>query len=177
MGQEYADMTKLREISARHSHMAARAEARAARLMTKVDKYRHAATALREKSEKFRGMIPGVQNTVSQLNEQIHIATRDAKAGRPPPSDVTKLQIQARKLQQRIADNERRAAALDFKAARQTQRASEIKIKADRLLEIARSHEQEAQAYRNRADQLQLAAEGRLPAHPFAESPPAAPPQ
>lgn len=174
MGQEYADMTKLREISARHAHIAARAEARAARLMTSVDKLRHNATALREKSERSRSYVPGLQNTVTQLNTQIAEATRAAHSGAAPSSDVTNLQVRARKLQQRIANYERRAAAVDFKAARATQKASEIKIKADRLLEIARSHEQESQVYRNRADQLQLAAEGRLAA---GSTPPVPPPQ
>lgn len=173
MGQEYADMTKLREISAKHAHTAARAQARAAHLMTRVDKLRHAATALREKSDKTRSAIPALQNTVTQLNAQIAAATRSSTPGVAPASDVTKVQVKARKLQQKVADYERKAASLDLKAAKHTQKASEIKIKADRFLEVARSHEQEAQVYRNRADQLQLAAEGRLP--PAGGAPPSSP--
>lgn len=156
-------MTKLREISARHAHIAARAEARAAKLMTKVDKLRHGATAFREKAERARAFVPGLQGSVTQLNAQIQAATRSATPGVAPSADITKVQVQARKLQQRIADYERRASAYDFRAAQLTQRGSEIKVKADRLLETARTHEQESVAYRNRADQLQLAAEGRLP--------------
>lgn len=177
MGQEYADMTKLREISASHAHTAARAEARAAHLMTKVDKLRHSATSLREKSERIRGGIPALQNTVAQLNGQIAQASKMTAPGVAPASDITKLQVKARKFQQKSADYERKAASLDLRAAKHTQRASEIKIKADRLLEIARSHEQEAQVYRNRADQLQLAAEGRLAASGSSGGAPPAPPQ
>lgn len=173
MGQEYADMTKLREISARHAHVAARAEARAAHLMTRVDKLRHAATATREKSERARSAIPALQQSVAQLNSQIGQATKVTPPGMPPGSDVTKVQLKARRFQQKVADHERKAASLDLRAAKHTQKASAIKIKADRLLEIARSHEQEAQVYRNRADQLQLAAEGRLA--PGAGAPPAPP--
>jgi predicted nucleic acid-binding Zn-ribbon protein len=155
-------MTKLREISAKHAHTAARAEARAAHLMTRVDKLRHAATSVREKSEKIRATLPALQGTVAQLNAQIQAATRATSPGTVPGSDVTKVQVRARKYQQKVADHERKAAGLELRAAKHTQKASVLKTKADRLLEIARSHEQESQVYRNRADQLQLAAEGRL---------------
>ncbi len=178
LGQEYADMTKLREISARHAHTAARAEARAAHLLTKVDKYRHAATAVPEKAALVRGEIPEMQGMIAQLNGQIADAAKRATPGLAPSTDVMKLQVKARKLQQRAADRERKASGLELKAAKQTQRASELKVKADRLLEIARSHEQESQVYRQRADQLQMAAAGRLSApDPTGGSAPPSPPQ
>ncbi len=172
LGQEYADMTKLREVSAHHAHMAARAEARAAHLMLKVDKLRHIATGLREKGTLTRSDIPMLQDGITQLNAQIEDAAKHAQRGVPPSSDVTKLQIQARKLQQRMADKERKAAGLELQAARHTQRASEIKVRADRFLEIARVHEQESRAYRQRADQLQMAADGRLGPMPEASEAP-----
>lgn len=177
MGQEYADMTKLREISAKHAHIAARAEARAARLLTRTDKLRHAATSLREKAARVRGEVPALQNAIGQLNGQIASAAQHASPGSVPTSDVTKLQVKARKLQQKTADRERKATGYDLRAARHTQKGSEIKVKADRLLEIARSHEQESQVYRQRADQLQLAADGRLAASGGTGGMPPAPPQ
>ncbi len=177
MGQEYADMTKLREISAKHSHTAARAEARAARLLTHVDRLRHSATALREKSARVRSEVPALQSSITELNTQITGAAHNATPGMPPTSDITTLQVRARKLQQKIADRERKATGYDLRAARCTQKGSEIKVKADRLLEIARSHEQESQVYRQRADQLQLAADGRLASAGGSGTPPPAPPQ
>lgn len=178
-GQEYADMTKLRELSAQHAHFAARAEARAAHLMLKVDKLRHVATGLREKSVLARSDVPTLEEGIAQLNAQIGDAAKHARPGVPPTSDVTKLQIQARKLQQKVADKQRRGASLELRAARNTQKASEIKVRADKFLELAREHEQESQVYRQRADQLQMAADGRLGPTPEARGvpPPSYPPQ
>ncbi len=174
-GQEYADMTKLRELSAHHAHRAARAEARAAHLMLRVDKLRHAATALREKGTLVRSDVPTLEQGISQLNAQINEAAKQARPGVAPTSDITKLQIQARRLQQKVADKERRAASLELRAARHTQKASEIKVRADKFLELARVHEQESQVYRQRADQLQMAADGRLAAAPESRGAPPPP--
>ncbi|MEM0129286.1 MAG: hypothetical protein QXG65_03885 [Thermoplasmata archaeon] len=174
-GQEYADMTKLREISAKHAHTAAKAEARAARLLTAADKHRHAATIYREKAAATRGDIPPLQESITQVNGQIAEAAKRATPGMPPSADVTGLQVRARKLQQRAADLERKATSYDLKAARHTQKASEIKVRADHLLEMAKAHEAEALAYRQRADQLQMAAANRLRS-PTDSSPGGAPP-
>src|SRR5579875_1790908 len=147
-GEGYADVTKLREIAARHQQASTRAHERAARLTTKIERIRHQATVLREKAQAKRAQIPEVQQLEKDLqaslqnNPNVH-------------SDATSLQYRIRKLQQRIANLESAAGHIELRATVRTQKTAELKVKADRFLEQATLETQEAEAFVRRADRLQ----------------------
>ena len=176
LGQQYADITKLREIAARHDRTAARAQQRASRLNTRIDKLRHQATLLREKAERVLGDVPGIQQQIKQYERDIQGAS--GRGGGPLTSDVTALHYRIRKLQQKMVDRQQKARSLELKAATRTQKTAELKVRVDRYTETARLAEQEAGTFRRRADRLQLVSEqerpGGAPAEPAA--PPAEPP-
>jgi chromosome segregation ATPase len=157
LGQQYADITKLREIAARHDRAAARAQQRASRINTKIEKLRHQATLLREKSQAALAGVPGLEQEIKQHQRDIQGAT--ARGGGALTSDVTALHYRVRKLQQKIVDRQQKARALELRAATKNQKTSELKVAADRYLESARLAEQEAASYRRRADRLQLVVE------------------
>ena len=167
LGQEYADITKLREIGAKHDHLASKFTARQARVLTKIEKLRHVATVLREKAEQVRGRIPELQQQIDQNNRQIQATTERTK-GIVIGSDVTALHYRNQKLQQRIVDLRDKAQKLEHRAAIKTQKAAELKVRSDHFLEQARAESLEAQTYRDRADRLQKATEAQLSAaaHP-----------
>ncbi len=173
IGQQYADITKLREIAARHDRAAARAEQRASRLNTKIEKLRHQATLLREKGQRSLAEIPEVEQQMKQHERDIEAAT-DRTGGAPVGSDVTSLHYRVRKLQQKVVDRQQKARALELRAATKTQKTAELKVKVDRYLEAARLEEQEAAAFRQRADRLQMVTEHDVAAHLTANAPPAA---
>ena len=152
IGQQYADITKLREIAAKHDQAAARAQQRASRLNTKIEKLRHQATVLREKGQKVLGEIPDIEQQMRQHERDIEGAT-SRRGGAPIGSDVTNLHYRVRKLQQKIVDRQQKA------------RAYELKVKVGRYVETARLEEQEAASYRQRADRLQLVTEQDVSAH------------
>jgi uncharacterized coiled-coil DUF342 family protein len=162
-GQEFADITKLRELSAKHERLAAKSESRAARLATRIEKLRHQATLQREKAQKVLGMIPGIEQQMAQHERDIKSAT-ERTGGVAVTSDVTSLHYRIRKLQQKIVDLQHKSRTLEHRASQKTQKTSELKIKADRYHEQARLEELEAQSCRQRADRLQLASESSAPA-------------
>ncbi|HTP54234.1 MAG TPA: hypothetical protein VML94_04615 [Thermoplasmata archaeon] len=154
LGQQYADISKLREIAARHDRTAARAQQRASRLNTKIDKLRHQATLLREKAQRVVADIPEIEQQIKQHERDIQGATRGG--GGPLTSDVTALHYRIRKLQQKVVDRQQKARALEFRAASKNQKTNELRVRVDRFTETARLAEQEAGTYRRRADRLQL---------------------
>jgi len=171
LGQGYADITKLREIAAKHERLSTRNQQRAARINTRIEKLRHQAAILREKGQKMLGRIPDLESEIAQLDRDIQ-----ARSGRPSAdgipmtpsvgigSDVTSLHYRVRKLQQKVVDMQHKARTYDHRAAMRTQKTAELKIKADRYLEQSKLEEAEAQSYRQRADRLQAATEGEVAA-------------
>ncbi|MCI4320874.1 MAG: hypothetical protein L3K18_06420 [Thermoplasmata archaeon] len=163
LGQGYADITKLREIAAKHERLSTRAQQRAARIHTRIEKLRHQAAILREKAQKVLAMIPDKESEIAQLDRDINAAT-SRTGGAPIGSDVTSLHYRVRKLQQKIVDLQHKARTYDHRAAMRTQKTAELKIKADRYLETSKLEEAEAVSYRQRADRLQAATEGEVAA-------------
>jgi hypothetical protein len=161
LGQEYADITKLRELSAKHDHLASRWTSRQARVLVKIEKLRHVATVLREKAEAVRGRTPELQQQIDQNSRQIQ-AQNERTRGIVIGSDVTAMYYRNQKLQQKIVNLKDKAQKLEHKAAIKTQKAAELKVKSDEFLEHARVEALEAQTYRERADRLQKATEGSL---------------
>ncbi len=170
IGQQYADITKLREIGARHDRAAARAQQRASRLNTKIEKLRHQATLLREKGQRSLAEIPDIEQQMKQHERDIEAATQRS-GGAPVSSDVTNLHYRVRKLQQKVVDRQQKARALELRAATKTQKTAELKVKVDRYLELSRTEEQEAASYRQRADRLQLVTEHDVAANLTATAP------
>jgi TolA-binding protein len=164
IGQQYADITKLREIAARHDRASARAQQRASRLNTRIDKLRHQATLLREKEQRVLAQIPEIEQQMKQHERDIEAAT-SRTGGAPIGSDVTSLHYRVRKLQQKIVDRQQKSRALELRAAMKNQKTAELKVKVDRYVEISRLEEQEATAYRQRADRLQMVAEHDVTSH------------
>jgi len=164
IGQQYADITKLRQIAARHDRAAARAQQRASRLNTRIEKLRHQATLLREKEQRVLAQIPDIEQQMKQHERDIEAAT-SRTGGAPIGSDVTGLHYRVRKLQQKVVDRQQRSRALELRAATKNQKTAELKVKVDRYIEISRLEEQEATAYRQRADRLQMVAEHDVASH------------
>jgi chromosome segregation ATPase len=158
IGQQYADITKLRELAARHDRTAARAQQRASRINTRIEKLRHQATLLREKSQRVLAEIPEIEQQVKQHQRDIQAGT-DRAGSTPIGSDVTGLHYRVRKLQQKIVDKQQKSRALELRAAQKTQKSAELKVKVDRYNEAYRLNEQEANSYRQRADRLQMVTE------------------
>lgn len=163
LGQQYADITKLREIAARHDRAAARSQQRASRINTKIEKLRHQATLLREKGQRILAEIPEFEQQMKQHERDIHAATGRGGGG-PLTSDVTSLHYRVRKLQQKVVDRQQAARSLELRAAMKTQRTAELKVRVDRFLETSRLAEQEAAQFRQRADRLQLVTEQEIAA-------------
>lgn len=172
IGQQYADITKLREIAARHDRAGARAQQRASRLNTRIEKLRHQATLLREKGQRALAEIPDLEQRIKQFERDIEASTGKA-VGAPVSSDVTSLHYRVRKLQQKVVDRQQKSRALELRAATKTQKTAELKVKVDRYLEQARLSEQEAVAYRQRADRLQMVTEQDVATHLTTTAPPA----
>jgi chromosome segregation ATPase len=184
IGQQYADITKLREHAARHDRASARALQRVARLNTRIEKLRHQATLLREKGQKVLAEIPEYEQ-IKQHERDIAASTSQRQSAAPPgqahsigmTSDVTSLHYRVRKLQQKVVDKQQKSRHLELRAAQKTQKTAELKVKVDRYTEAARLEEQEANAYRQRADRLQAVSESDVSSHLTATaSPPANPP-
>ncbi len=169
LGQGYADITKLREIGARHDHVASKYHQRAARAQTKIDKLRHQATVLREKAQAVLAKVPELEAQMAQYERDIQVV-REQTRGATIGSDATDLQYRVRKVQQKIADLQLKARSLELKAAQRTQKTAELKVKVDEALERARGEEGQAAAYRQRADRLQAASEAEMAAHPVTGS-------
>jgi peptidoglycan hydrolase CwlO-like protein len=171
LGQEYADITKLREIAAKHDHLASKATAREARFLVKIERLRHVATVLREKAEQTRARVPQLQQEIDQNSRQIQAASERTK-GIVVGSDQTALHYRNQKLQQKIVNLKDKAQKLDHRAAIKTQKAAELKVRADQFLEHARAESLEAQQYRERADRLQKATEASFQPTATAAPPP-----
>jgi peptidoglycan hydrolase CwlO-like protein len=173
IGQQYADITKLREHAARHDRASARAQQRVARLNTRIEKLRHQATLLREKSQRVLGEVPEIEQQIKQHERDIAASTSQRQSAAPVgatrtvgmTSDVTSLHYRIRKLQQKIVDKQQKSRHLELRAAQKTQKTAELKVKVDRYTETARLEEQEANAYRQRADRLQAASESDVASH------------
>ena len=164
IGQQYADITKLRELAARYDRSGARSSQRASRLNTRIEKLRHQATLLREKSQRVMGEIPELEQRIKQFERDVQAAS-DPNPEEPVSSDVTGLNFRIRKLQQKVVDHSQRARSLELRAATKTQKTAELKVKVDRYVEAARLSEQEAVAYRQRADRLQMVTEQDVATH------------
>jgi predicted nucleic acid-binding Zn-ribbon protein len=164
IGQQYADITKLRELAARHDRSAARAQQRVARLNTKIEKLRHQSTLLREKGQRVLAEIPEIEQQMKQHERDIKAATGQRPGG-AITSDVTSLHYRVRKLQQKVVDKQQKARHLELRAAQRTQKTAELKVKVDRYVEHARLEEQEATAFRQRADRLQMVTESDVATH------------
>jgi predicted ribosome quality control (RQC) complex YloA/Tae2 family protein len=173
LGQQYADITKLREIAAKHDRTAGRMTQRASRLNTRIEKLRHQATVLREKAQRVLAEIPEIEQQMKQHERDIEAGTNRA-GGAPIGSDVTSLHYRVRKLQQKIVDKQQKARALEHRAAQKTQKTAELKVKVDRYLESARLAEQEAASFRQRADRLQMVTETDVAANLKANAAPRA---
>jgi peptidoglycan hydrolase CwlO-like protein len=158
LGQQYADITKLREMAARHDRASVRFQQRAARINTKIERLRHQSTVLREKAQRVLAEIPEIEQQMKQHERDIEAGTNRA-GGAPVGSDVTSLHYRVRKLQQKVVDRQQKARSLELRAAQKTQKTAELKVKVDRYLESARLQEQEAIAFRQRADRLQMVTE------------------
>ena len=158
LGQGYADITKLREMAAKHDRTAGRMNQRASRINTKIEKLRHQATILREKGQRVLAEIPEIEQQMKQYERDIEAGTNRA-GGAPIGSDVTSLHYRVRKLQQKVVDKQQKARTLEHRAAMKTQKTAELKVKVDRFLESARLEEQEATVFRQRADRLQMISE------------------
>ncbi|MCI4372219.1 MAG: hypothetical protein L3K02_01025 [Thermoplasmata archaeon] len=173
IGQQYADITKLREHAARHDRASSRAQQRAARISTRIEKLRHQATLLREKGQKVLAEIPEFEQQIKQHERDINASTTQRQSAAPPgqghtvamTSDVTSLHYRIRKLQQKVVDKQQKTRHLELRAAQKTQKTAELKVKVDRYTEVARLEEQEANAYRQRADRLQAASESDVSSH------------
>jgi chromosome segregation ATPase len=176
MGQQYADITKLREIAAHHDREAARAQQRISRLNTRIEKLRHQATVLREKGQRALADIPAIEQEMKQHERDIALATQ-RHGGGGLTSDITSLHYRMRKLQQKVVDRQHKSRALELRAAMKTQKTSELKVRVDRYLEAVRLAEQEATAYRQRADRLQLVTEQDAAAPPAATAASASTPE
>jgi len=162
--QQYGDITALRARAARYDRAAARAQQRVARLNTHIEKLRHQSTLLREKSQRILAQIPEIEQEMKQHERDIEAAT-NRTGGAPIGSDVTNLHYRVRKLQQKVVDRQQKARSLELRAANKTQKTAELKVKVDRYHEAARLAEQEAAAYRQRADRLQMVTETDVAAH------------
>jgi chromosome segregation ATPase len=158
IGQQYADITKLRELAARHDRSSSRAQQRAARINTKIEKLRHQATLLREKGQRILAETPDIERQMKQHERDIAASTGQHHGG-AVTSDVTSLHYRVRKLQQKVVDKQQKARHLELRAAQKTQKTAELKVKVDRYTEVARLEEQEGNAYRQRADRLQMVTE------------------
>jgi predicted nucleic acid-binding Zn-ribbon protein len=158
LGQGYADITKLRELAAKHDRIAGRMNQRASRINTKIEKLRHQATILREKGQRVLAEIPEIEQQMKQHERDIEAGTNQA-GGAQIGSDITSLHYRVRKLQQKVVDKQQKARTLEHRAAMKNQKTAELKVKVDRYLESARLEEQEAGAYRQRADRLQMITE------------------
>lgn len=173
LGQGYADMTKLREVAAKHERLATRQHQRAARINTRIEKLRHAAAVLREKAQAVLQRIPDLETEMGQHERNVKVAS-ERTGGISIGSDVTELQVRIRKLQQKVVDLQHKSRTLEHRAAMKTQKTAELKVKVDHALEKAKLEEQEAAAYRQRADRLQIATQGeaaaRLSGTPGGES-------
>ncbi len=185
LGQQYADITKLRELAARHDRVASRFEQRVSRLNTRIERLRHQATLLREKGQKVLAEVPEIDQEIKQHERDIESAT-SRRGGGPITSDVTAIHYRVRKLQQRVVNLQQKAKSLELRAAQRTQRTAEIKVKVDRYREAAHLAGQEAAQFRQRADRLQAIVEQEAAAptpapaaapspSPPAESPPSPP--
>ncbi|HEY6238522.1 MAG TPA: hypothetical protein VIZ68_04990 [Thermoplasmata archaeon] len=161
LGQGYADITKLREVAAKHERLSSRNQQRAARINTRIEKIRHAAAVLREKAQAVLARIPDLEQEMVQYEKDIKAKT-DRTRGITIGSDVTELQFRIRKIQQKIVDLQHKSRTLEHRAATKTQKTAELKVKVDRYLEMGKLEEQEARSYRQRADRLQLATQGEM---------------
>jgi uncharacterized coiled-coil DUF342 family protein len=174
LGQQYADVTKLREMAARQDKLASRYEQRVSRINTRIERLRHQATLLREKGQRVLGGIPELEQEIKQHQRTVDQATSH-RTSTAVTSDITALHYRVRKLQQKVVDLQQKARALELRAAQRTQKTAELKVKVDRYLEAAHLATQEANQFRQRADRLQLVVEQETSgaAHPAAT--PAAP--
>jgi chromosome segregation ATPase len=172
LGQQYADVTKLREMAARQDKVASRYEQRVSRINTRIERLRHQATLLREKGQRVLGGVPELEQEIKQHQRTVDAAASRRTSG-PITSDVTALHYRIRKLQQKVVDLQQKARALELRAAQRTQKTAELKVKVDRYLEAGHLAAQEATQFRQRADRLQQVIEQEASAG--AAAPPAEP--
>ena len=170
LGQQYADVTKLREMAARQDKVASRYEQRVSRINTRIERLRHQATLLREKGQRVLEGIPEIEQEIKQHQRTVDAATSRRTSG-PITSDITALHYRIRKLQQKVVDLQQKSRALELRAAQRTQKTAELKVKVDRYLEAGHLAAQEATQFRQRADRLQQVIEQETAASPASPPP------
>ena len=171
---QYGDVTKLRELAARHEKAAARFQTRAGRVNTRIDRLRHQAAVLREKAQAVLAVIPEIEQEILQYQKDIQSSTQRTR-GIVVGSDVTSLQVRIRKLQQKVLNRQHKARSLELRAAQKTQKTAELKVRVDLFLEKSRLEEQEAKSLQSRADKLQMVTQAES-AERMATNPPPPPP-
>lgn len=158
--QEYADIAKLRELSLKNAHMAAKLRHKAAKYMTTMERYRHRSTVLKEKAALLKDKIPGIQEQMKEIDDEIKTGAAGVPGGGVRPRDQSKLHLKNRKLQERIVKIQRKIAQLEMAATHRLAISSQKKVQADLLHEKAVTFDTEATNLNSRADRLQQATEG-----------------
>ncbi len=154
--QGFADISKLRQEAAKFERRAFRMRQRSAHYTTQMEKDRHRATVYRERQQRYLSQIPSCQQEMSELEKEL----RAGASAATPARDQSRIHVNIRKLQERIARLERKAEDNEHRAAVQMQAAAEKKVQSDMFAEKAKTLEVEAAAFTQRADRMQRAAEG-----------------
>lgn len=157
--QEYADIAKLREMSLKNAHMAAKLRHKGAKYMTSMEKYRHKATICKEKQVMMLDRIPDVQARMKELQDELNAGASGVADGGTRPRDQSRLHLKIRSLQEKIVKIQRKAAAYEVKATHYLSVSSQKKVQADIFMEKAVPFDTEAKNLNTRADRLQQATE------------------
>lgn len=155
----YQNITKLREEAARYERMAFKERARSAKFNTVMEKHRHRATVYREKEQSTLGKIPDLETEQQEQQKLLQMGASGTATGAVQPHEQSKIHVRIRKLQQKMANLQRRAKTLEHKAAHHLQIASQKKVLSDAAIEKAKQWEAEARQYTLMADRMQKATE------------------
>ncbi len=155
----YQNITKLREEAAKYERMAFRERARSAKFNTVMEKHRHRATVLREKEQATLAKIPDLETEQQEQQKLLQMGASGTSSGAVQPHEQSKIHVRIRKLQQKMANLQRRAKTLEHKAAHHLQIASQKKVLSDAAIEKAKQWEAEARQYTLMADRMQKATE------------------
>jgi chromosome segregation ATPase len=155
----YASIAKLREEASKYEKLAFKERHRAAKLTTTMEKHRHRATVLREKEQTTLGKIPDMEADMNEQQKMLQLGASGTATGAVQPHDQSKIHVKIRKIQQKIANYQRKAKSLEHAAAHHLQIASQKKVLSDMHIEKAKQWEAEARAYTLMADRMQKATE------------------
>ncbi len=157
--QEYADIQKLRERAQKNAHIAMKLRHKASKYMTSMERYKHKATIMREKSALVTGKIPVFQEQMKELQDELKVGAQAVGTGGVRPRDQSKIHLRIRKLQEKVVKYQRKAAYYDSKASHYMAISSVKKVNADIHEEKAKAYDIEAHNDNMRADRLQQATE------------------